>query len=568
MSAVRRALIALLTVVGGVGASAFGAADEMAASQPTTQPVSLETRVHELQQRLRRYRVDGDLRTHLFFRYQSEPYARATTACLILADDWLQVHATDQSAGADSRVLSDAVLAFVQGEGTPNSKPTGKPSGLRPAGLPMPPAAAESRGDEELLEDGSAGDPSGARAVALPMPPAAATLAWCDAAWERVRTGWAPTHRDAETGTDAAAGSVQWRLEGPVASEADWGRAIDLVACLGASAIVDARSGASDELTAKLAVRARYLGLGYRRASENDTLPDGRRAVLTVPTGPYEALVVAQWRAALWQQALAGRREFVLAWQPAGEAAEPSPWFVETAAHWGLDCRRLGAVLNRFPGPTQVAVLGRSDAQGSRSSVEAEAIRVALADVQIPADRIEAAALGDADQMRDCRVLILADVGRIPLTLQRQIRAFHDAGRIVLATGEVFGAAVPAGDGSDTIRLNLTVAAGQLDPLREYLVRLRDHGTVLADQVVPRSSAGTLVPSLQSRTVREADGRVVVALVNQSNRPVRCQLRRGRSLVLGDAVELISDRTISLTREPLALPAWAVWILRFETPGS
>jgi hypothetical protein len=518
---------------------------EAPASQPAPalSSAAFRERLGELSRSLDRYHVDGDIRTHLFFRYADAPYTRATIACLLGAEQTLG-EMSGRSGNGDRVPGSGFRVSRSASAPGPQHSPMPQSSALNPA----IPSRSVARAD--------------------------AVFRWCDAAMARVRAG-----SPLESGTmdlgkrnaehDAGMG---WLASdsSPEDRDASLAAELDLVACLGAKAFVDARSGVTDPMAEAFGDRAEFLGVGYRRAGRDSAgsgppLTAGDRCV-ALPARDYDPDAVQQWRAALWLRALGGERAMVFSL----DGAWSRPWLLEATAHCGLDFLRLGEVLCHFPGSTDVALLvpnasprsGEASAPGLRAG-----LCDALDDAQIPADVLGADAPGDADLLGRYGVLILAGLERVSPALRERIRRFRDAGNVLLAAGRCLTDVPRSGPGS--IRFDLEVGIDSPGRLCGYVRRLRERGTVLAEQVIPVAPDGASLRGLRSGTARiePGPGQFLVYLVNLTSTPLRFTLRyRGRTLT-GRAEELVADQPVELTASPLALPPRGVWILRTAIPA-
>lgn len=457
------------------------------------------------------YRVGDDLRTHLFFRYADAPYTRTTIACLIAAE----------------RALKDA-------------------------------------------------------------PDAPALIGWSRAALARVRSG-SPLDRDAPaSATPPDEAPMAWVVSAPCPVEHGPAAAVDLVACLGAKLFVDARPGITADMAGILSDRAAFLGMAYRRvdpATASSGHPGAAGGtLLSVPDGDCSAETVAAWRTTLWRRALSSRRQMLF---PI-DRAWPQPWLIEAAAHCNLDFLRLGREIRCFPAPTDVAVVAPSSTAGrwadgldlpkttSPTGGPATAtaqrggagplLRAAcepLADAQVPVDVLPPDALDGSDHGGRYRVLILVGLDPVPAEIREGIRRYREAGGVLLAVGRCLSAVPRSGPGA--IRFDMEVGEDSLERVRDYVLGLRDRGTILAGQAVPVSPSGGPIRGLRSETAWTGPGECLVYLANLAQTPLSVSLRYHGATLTGRARELIADQPIELTASPFVLPPRAVWILRAPT---
>lgn len=483
--------------------------DQRELSARSKSPPVWREKLAELSRNLDPYRIDGDLRTHVFFRYADAPYTRATIACLLMAE----------------RVLADE-------------------SGAGPRGA--------------SLHAGSA------RVGAI--------LRWSEAALAHVRTGSPFDFQDPspKPRTPTRGPRIWWVADSrqPAAPGHDFGAELDLVACLGTKRFVDTRADVAQDLAEALRERAEFLGVVYEWVGQTPVgshSPDAPADhAIPLPRCDYDPEAVEHWRSTLWLPALSGRRDIPVSL----DGGWSLPWLLEVTAHCGLDFMRLAGVLGRFPGLTDVAIVA-TDAHADRTSqLQAgtpapglpAALCDALADVQVSADIIGPDAMAEENLASRYRVLILADVDRVPPAMQEQIRRFRDAGNVLMAVGKCLNGVPRSGPGG--IGFDLELAPDSLGRLGEYVRRLRERGTILADQVVPVSADGGLVRGLRSGTATAADGTGLVYVVNLTNAPSSLAFRHHGRPLTGHAQELVSDRAIELTQAPLVLPPHAIWILQ------
>lgn len=498
--AIATVFVALATTIGTAHGS--GATGARAASRPATIPsaADLRGRLDSLRRQLDRYRVGGDLRTHLFFRHADRPTLRATLASLIAAESALRNVAAeaDRDVTEAYTVLDwcEAALARLHAGPAPKVSPSDR----------SPPVVCLDGG---LLRAG-------------PTPP--------------IVTGWCVSDASGIGGGNAA-------------------ECVDLAACLGARMFLDARSDVTKDIAEALAVRAAFLGVAYHDTPPASGLKarDGRDAVLHLPSDARDPAAADRWRLELWSRAVRGDRVMAFAWEP---SILLRPWLVEATAFCGLGFARLGDVLRYFPGRSDILVVG--------SPPKASQTAEALADAQVPADVAQIEALADADRMGHCRLLILAGVEDADPSVRDAIRRFRDAGNVLLAVGPCLRGVPRTGPGG--IPLDLHVEADRYDPLCAYVRRLRDRGTILADQIVPSAADGGPVKSLRTRTVRDETGRILVYLANGSDVPRPLILRHRGMAVAQRAEELIAGGSLEPARSPVVLPPFAVWLLRL--PGG
>ncbi len=496
---------ALLALTFSVAPTA-GAA-EAASTQPTSVPathaagadagfalVRRRASLAQWDRELERYRIDGDIRTHLFFRYADDPGMRATIACLLQTE----------------RLLRD--FCGMPPRPGPPAVPGGTSAPARDT------ARLDAREADELFR-------------------------WGEDALRRVRSGARPAgfRPDRELPSPSQL-VVGWAIQDSSPGVFDAATDLDLAACLGAKVFVDARAGVPEPQSQSLAGRARFLGVAYMPLTAADS-------TTRLPTTGYETDAVGAWRCALWLRALSRERSLIFSLD---DAARRRPWLVEATAACGIDFLRLADVLQRFPAPADVAVFGEAR--------RARAVRDVLADVQVPAEAIAPDVLAAVERMRQYRVLILADADHVASGLLDGIRRFREGGGILAAVGRCLSD-VPR-SGREGIPFDLMTPGDRLDPLCSYLSRLRDRGTILADQVLPVSPAGDPVPGLRSGSARDGQGRPVAYFVNPSPRPAALRLLRGGRPVAGRVRDLLCDTTLDLIASPVVLPPYAVWILR------
>ncbi len=504
-SAARTVLAAGLALCGIARAQPPGTQGPSAAASPSVprnedaaDPGTAAARLHAA---LAPYRAGDDLRTHLFFRYADAPYTRATIACLIAAERAM----TDAPEASALIRWSQAALARVR------------------SGLPLDRAAI-------------------AAAPASATPPDEAGMAWLVSAP-------APAERGIAAG------------------------AVDLVACLGAKRFVDARPGITADIAAILSDRAAFLGMTYRRidpATASPGLPGtAGEAPLSVPDDADSPEAAAAWRATLWQRVLSGRRQMLF---PI-DRAWAQPWLIEAAAHCNLDFLRLRREIRCFPAPTDVAVVAPSGTAGRwtdgldlpktappagdpliRETCEA------LANAQVPVDILAPDALGNSDNEGRYRVLILVGLDPVGAKTREGIRRYRDAGGVLLAVGRCLSEVPRSGPGA--IRFDMEVGEDSLGRVTDYVLGLRDRGTILAGQAVPVSPGGGPIRGLRSETAWTGPRECLVYLANRTQTPLSLSLRCHGATLTGQARELIADQPIELTASPFALPAYAVWILR------
>lgn len=534
------------------------------AQSPVSRPsVDVRARLEDLTREVSRYRVDGDLRTHLLMRLFDDAYVRASVACLVETEARLQSLLPNSDSSPADRETIEAMLQWTQ-----------EALSRVQQGLP----ASDFIPDRVAFPIGSAGNE-------VPMP---------------VTTAWVSGGPASETPEQAA-------------------RRLDLISCLGAKLFVEVRPDMSADMAERMKRRAEHGGMAFCYSPAGPTqaiaslappiaftpllvdrvaVPSGARGVVwpgvIANVGDFESVAwasrmtslaaapkyvgagriifpeiandpveVGRWRTALWEHVLAGCRLLVFTMQ-AGSDKTPDeawnqPWIIETTAHCAIDFLRLSDVIQAFSRLADVAVFacaGGDSAAATRAARRHAALWNSLAGLAMSVDPIGPSILEDETQMRRYRILVIADPASASPQRQQQFARLAQQNVTLIGVGDV-----PA-TMSGTIRFGRIFAWTQMKDLSEYVAGLRTDGTICTGRVYVDTPERSLLSSLRAGSSRDEQGRALVYLINRSSRPIPVTLMMQGKVVQGHAQELIADRSVDLTNSPVSLPPCAVWILR------